>query len=102
MLKRSAEPDEAVAPPGSIKPRVSVRQAMVEAVPMTMQVPPVGQRDCPSSSSSLSSNSPERNLNQNLRQSVHAPSRSPCQSPVRMGPVTTETAGRLTEAAAIN
>ena len=39
---RSEETAGAVAAPGRVKPSVSVRQAMVEAVPITMQVPAVG------------------------------------------------------------
>ena len=40
--QRSDETAGAVAEPGNMKPKVSAMQAMVEAVPMTMQVPEVG------------------------------------------------------------
>ena len=39
---RSEDTAGAVAAPGRVKPSVSVRHAMVEAVPITMQVPAVG------------------------------------------------------------
>jgi hypothetical protein len=39
---RSDDTAGAVAAPGSVKPSVSARQAMVDAVPITMQVPAVG------------------------------------------------------------
>jgi hypothetical protein len=41
---RSAETDGAVAAPGSMKPSVSARHAIVNAVPITMQVPAEGIR----------------------------------------------------------
>ena len=53
-----------VAPPGSIMPSASVMQAMVLAVPITMQVPAVGASRSFTSSISVSSSSPAR---------VHAP-----------------------------
>ena len=40
--QRSDDTAGAVAVPGSMKPSVSAMQAMVEAVPITMQVPDVG------------------------------------------------------------
>src|SRR3954469_20502765 len=40
--QRSDDTAGAVADPGSMKPSVSAITAMVEAVPMTMQVPDVG------------------------------------------------------------
>ena len=99
---RSPDPESGVAPPGSIRPSVAVRQAMVEAVPMTMHVPPVGHRDCSISPISSRSISPARCRSQYRRQSVQAPRRSPCQLPVRMAPVTSEIAGSPAETAAIN
>jgi hypothetical protein len=39
---RSDDTAGAVAALGSVKPSVSAKQAMVEAVPITMQVPDVG------------------------------------------------------------
>ena len=99
---RSPDPESGVAPPGIISPSVAARQAMVEAVPMTMHVPPVGHRDCSISLISSRSISPARCRSQYRRQSVQAPRRSPCQLPVRMAPVTSEMAGRPAETAAIN
>ena len=75
---------------------------MVDAVPITMQVPPVGHNSCCTSPSSWSSNSPARYCSQWARQSVQAPSRVPRQEPVRIGPVTTDSAGTLADAAAIS
>ena len=66
-----------VLPPGRTKPSVSARQAIVLAVPITMQVPCAGiSRSCarPSPASSIS---PARHAAHSLRQSVEAPSRSP-------------------------
>src|SRR6478736_5826033 len=40
--QRSDDTAGAVAEPGSMKPKVSAMQAIVEAVPITMQVPEVG------------------------------------------------------------
>ena len=57
---RNRAPDAAggVAPAGIIKPIVSARQAIVEAVPITMQVPAVGHKlFCTSLISSASNSS---------------------------------------------
>ena len=75
---------------------------MVEAVPITMQVPPVGHSSCCTSRISVSSSWPARYCSQWARQSVQAPSRVPRQEPVRIGPVTTDTTGTSADAAAIN
>ena len=74
---RSACTAGMVAPPGSIMPSASVMQAMVLAVPITMQVPAVGASRSFTSSISASSSSPARYMPQKRRQSVQAPSRSP-------------------------
>ena len=100
--RRAAEPDGGVAPPGSISPSASVRQAMVEAVPITMQVPPVGHNSCCTCASSSSASVPARYCSQWSRQSVQAPSRVPRQRPVRIGPVTSASAGTSADAAAIS
>src|SRR5215468_12328460 len=42
MRTRSEETAGAVAAPGRVNPRVSARHDIVEAVPITMQVPAVG------------------------------------------------------------
>ena len=58
-------------------PSASVMQAMVLAVPITMQVPGVGARRPLIASISASVNSPARCRPQKRRQSVQAPSTSP-------------------------
>ena len=100
--RRSAWTAGMQAPPGSIIPSASVMQAMVLAVPMTMQVPAVGANWPLTSSISAASISPPRYLPQKRRQSVQAPRRSPLWLPVIIGPVTTASAGTLALAAAIN
>jgi len=50
----------AVAAPGSVKPSVSASDAMVEAVPITMQVPAVGMSWSCARPSSTSSSDPAR------------------------------------------
>src|SRR4029077_11411408 len=62
---------------GNDKPIGSVMQAMVLAVPITMQVPTEGARRLLTASISLSSISPARYFPQRRRQSVQAPSTSP-------------------------
>ena len=81
------------APPGSIMPRASAVRAMVEAVPITMQVPAVGIRRPPTVSMVSASIPPARWRAHSLRQSVQAPRRSPLKCPVIIGPVTSRTAG---------
>ena len=58
--RRWLETAGGVAVPGSISPRVSATQAMVEAVPMTMQVPAVGHRLCLTAAISSASSAPAR------------------------------------------
>src|SRR5579872_4176151 len=74
---RSAWGAGIVALIGSDSPSDSVMQALVEAVPITMQVPTDGARRALTASISASSISPARCLPHNLRQSVQAPSTSP-------------------------
>src|SRR5512140_3994484 len=62
---------------GSDRPSASVMQAMVEAVPITMQVPTDGASLPLTASLSTSSLSPARYLPHSRRQSVQAPSTSP-------------------------
>src|SRR3982751_1478679 len=62
---------------GSDRPNASVMQAMVEAVPITMQVPTDGASRPLTASISTSSISPARYLPHSRRQSVQAPSTSP-------------------------
>src|SRR6201993_5186547 len=74
---RSACGAGVVALIGSDRPSASVMQAMVLAVPITMQVPTDGARRPLTASISASSISPARYLPQSLRQSVQAPRTSP-------------------------
>src|SRR5258708_2992790 len=74
---RSACTAGMAAVPGSTMPSASTRQAMVEAVPITAQVPAVVASLPSTSLISLSSTLPARYCAQNRRQSVQAPSRSP-------------------------
>ena len=62
---------------GSDSPIASVMQAIVEAVPITMQVPTEGASRALTASISCWSISPARNLPHIRRQSVQAPSTSP-------------------------
>jgi hypothetical protein len=80
----------------------SVTEAMVDAVPITMQVPAVVARDRSTWSISSASRSPARCWAQNRRQSVQAPRRSPRHDPVAIGPTTSKITGRSSDAAAIN
>ena len=71
--RRSACVAGAVALPGSAMPSASEMQAIVLAVPITMQVPEVGARRPLISSIWSSVNSPARWRAQKRRQSVQAP-----------------------------
>src|SRR5271170_5398749 len=75
--KRSAWGAGIVALIGNDRPRASVTQAMVLAVPITMQVPTDGASRLLTASISTSSISPARYLAHSRRQSVQAPSTSP-------------------------
>src|SRR4249919_149592 len=75
--KRSACGAGIVALIGSERPSASVMHAMVEAVPITMQVPTDGARRPLTASISTSSISPARYLPHRRRQSVQAPRTSP-------------------------
>src|SRR5437764_11552184 len=75
--KRSACGAGMVALIGSDSPSASVMQAIVDAVPITMQVPTEGARRPLTASISTSSISPARYFPHNRRQSVQAPSTSP-------------------------
>ena len=99
---RSAITAGIAAPPGIIMPIASAQQAMVLAVPITMQVPAVGHSFSSISPISRASISLPRYLPQKRRQSVHAPSRSPLWSPVIIGPVTISTEGTFALAAPIS
>src|SRR6266571_8049065 len=75
--KRSACGAGIVALIGSDRPSASVIQAIVDAVPITMQVPTEGARRPLTASISTSSISPARYLPHSRRQSVQAPNTSP-------------------------
>ena len=77
MRRRSAWVAGAVALMGRASPIASRMQAMVLAVPMTMQVPTEGARRLLISSISATSMAPARYCPQSRRQSVQAPSTSP-------------------------
>ena len=62
---------------GSDSPSASLIQAMVDAVPITMQVPTDGASRAFTASISSASISPARYFAHNRRQSVQAPSTSP-------------------------
>ncbi len=75
--RRSACTAGMAAVPGRIMPSASARQAMVEAVPITAQVPAVVASLPSTSEISSASILPARYCAQKRRQSVQAPSRSP-------------------------
>jgi hypothetical protein len=75
--KRSACTAGIAAVPGRMMPSPSARHAMVEAVPITAQVPAVVARLFSTSVISFSSTLPARYCAQKRRQSVQAPNRSP-------------------------
>ena len=99
---RSACTAGIAAVPGRIMPSASTMQAMVEAVPITAQVPAVVARLPSTWLISFSSMAPARYFAQKRRQSVQAPRRSPWWRPVIIGPPTSMTAGRLADTAPIN
>jgi hypothetical protein len=82
-------------PPGSMRPSASAAAAMVDAVPMVMQVP--NERAMPSSISfqAQSSRLPARFSAQYFQTSLPLPSTSPRQLPRSIGPADTKMAGRF-------
>ena len=74
------------AAPGNVSPSTSATDVMVDAVPITMQVP--GERAIPSSTSrpSFSVMLPARSSAQYFQVSVPEPSGWPCQLPRNIGP----------------
>src|SRR5664279_5516837 len=101
LRRRSACVAGMAAERGSARPMTSTMQAMVLAVPMTMQVPGVGARRSLMASISMASMRPPRCSPHRRRQSVQAPSCSPLWWPTSIGPTGTKTAGTSAEAAAI-
>ncbi len=85
-----------------MKPSVSAMQAMVEAVPITMQVPEVGISWSCARSRSGPSSEPARNAAHSRRQSVQAPSRVPSCLPASIEPTLTTIAGMSAEIAPIS
>ncbi len=83
-------------------PSVSAMQAMVEAVPITPQVPAVVASRPSISPIRSAVTRPARYIAQYRRQSVQADSRSPWNGVASIGPVTSCTAGMSADAAAIN
>jgi hypothetical protein len=83
-------------------PRASAIEAMVEAVPITAQVPAVVARFPSTSWIPASSTLPARCRAQKRRQSVQAPSLSPRKEVGIIGPASSCTAGRSALAAPIN
>ena len=81
------------ARPGSIMPIASVRDAIVLAVPITMQVPAEGKSEPWTSSSRSSSKLPALYSAHVPRQSEHAPSTLSSKRPPIIGPAVTQMAG---------
>ena len=81
--------------PGSVRPSASTAAAIVDAVPIVMQVP--NERAMPSSISrqAQSSSSPARFSSQYFHTSVPEPRISPRQLPRSIGPAGTKIAGRF-------
>ena len=77
-------------------------QAMVEAVPITAQLPAVVASRPSMTEISSSLILPARYCAQKRRQSVQAPSRSPLWRPVIIGPPISDIAGRPADTAPIN
>ena len=96
---RSACTAGMAAVPGSAMPSASAMDAIVEAVPITAQVPAVVARLPSMVSISAELTFPARCSAQKRRQSVQAPSRSPWNEVGIIGPATSCTAGRSAEAA---
>jgi len=85
--------------PGMVRPSTSIIAAIVEAVPIVMQVP--AERAMPSSISCQScwSITPARRSAQYFHTSLPLPSGLPCQLPRSIGPAGTKMVGRFMLAA---
>ena len=90
------------APPDSIMPRASAIDAIVEAVPMTVQWPALREMQPSTSAHCSSPMRPARRSSKSLRPSVPDPSGRPCQRPESMGPPVTMMAGMFADAAPIS
>ena len=88
--------------PGRATPSASAIEAIVEAVPITMQWPVERDRHDSTSASSSSESSPARRCVQSLRASVPEPSSWSRHTPRSMGPPVTMIAGTSAEAAPIS
>lgn len=89
-------------PPGSIIPRASVRQAMVEAVPMVMQCPADRFSDDSNSVNSSCDTVPARSSSVIRQMSVPEPTSRPLNLPLSMGPPVRTIAGTPALAAPIS
>ena len=102
-IARRRESDAGIAAlPGSVIPSASTTEAIVEAVPITMQCPL--ERDMQDSTSHISSSvrRPARRSAQRRQASVPEPSSSARHLPLSMGPPVTMTTGMSAEAAPIS
>ncbi len=88
--------------PGTLMPRASATQAMVEAVPIVLQCPALLIIDDSERAKSSADSVPARTSSDSRQTSVPQPSGRPRNVPVSIGPPGTRTAGRSTEAAAIS
>src|ERR1700737_1933728 len=87
MRRRCASTAGAVPLKGNATPIASMRQAIVEALPMVMHVP--GVRDMPDSAAmnSLKDNLPARTSSLNFQTSVPEPMSRPRNLPFNIGPI---------------
>ena len=90
------------APPGSIMPRASAIDAIVDAVPITVQWPALREMQPSTSAHCSSPMRPARTCSNKRRPSVPEPSGSPFQRPESIGPPVTMMAGMSADAAPIN
>jgi hypothetical protein len=88
--------------PGKVMPRVSAIEAMVDAVPITMQWPLERDMQDSASQSSSSVRRSARRSAHNRQASVPEPSSSARHLPLSIGPPVTRTAGTSAEAAPIS
>ncbi len=83
-----------VAEPGIISPSVSAMMAMVEAVPIVLQVPVAQDRQRSSSRQPASSRRPARRSSHSRHRSLPVPMRRPWNSAGFREPLVTSTIGR--------
>ena len=90
------------APPGSVMPSASAIEAIVEAVPMTVQCPALLEMQPSTSAHCSSPIFPARRSSKSRRPSVPEPRGWPCQRPESIGPPVTMIDGIPAEAAPIS